>query len=701
MKRFSLLTGLVTALCVGSPTMASDWFSVPTGLDDCPVHTVEFEPGQFWNGNYFAATEEGVIRGDGLLGNWEIVGSDYPGLPAYSVHRRQGAGWSKHMINRTALPHATGVGIADLGGSGYADIVVAAKDGSDKVVWYENRRSGELVQFFWDQHVIGEPAVGAREVSIGDLDNDGDPDIAVALRDEDCIVWYERSWSTDDPPELIWIRHDVGDALAGPRGVFIADVNADSRPDIVAGGMNVDTVVWIEAPPNPAQSDAWITHYVDTALDGVKGVHASDIDQDGDLDIVAAGRDAGHVVWYQQESLVPEVWTKRFIDTGLAGAVSVWAGDLTGDGRPDVAVTAKTADKVMLYEGPDDVTGPWNSVVVDPFLDAACAIAAGDLDGDGRTDLVATGKDAQVVAWYRAPWNGSHPWQKLVIDDDAGSAMGVTVGDLDGDGHLDVVSTNLEGQVNRYLNNIGELLCAQSEGSGACESDGIYRWHDDAGRWEASFWCGRPFFIDEDPHNPGVFACGSQEGLYLSANLVDWREVGAGSLPDTIRCIWYHPEQRGVLLVGTNSGIYRSTNGGESWYLIGGAPTLPVRDITAFRGGDGVSNELCLYASLGMGTFSDSVCRSTDGGATWEHFAWCYKPQCVAPGMTVPNTPLCVLIGTAEGGILAYAFNGQYLGTLNAGLESPTVNCLAYDPSASLPMILFAGTDDGLYARTL
>ena len=81
---------------------------------------------QFGEGAYFAGTEQGVYKGLGLGGQWRGMGLDYPGLGARSILYRRGSGWIKHQINATDLQGATGVGIGDIDGSDYPDIVVAA-----------------------------------------------------------------------------------------------------------------------------------------------------------------------------------------------------------------------------------------------------------------------------------------------------------------------------------------------------------------------------------------------------------------------------------------------------------------------------------------------------------------------------------------------------------------------------------------------
>ncbi|MGD9141723.1 MAG: hypothetical protein PVJ42_09305, partial [bacterium] len=203
----------------------------------------------------------------------------------------EGAYWTKTVINETPLPGACGVGTGDLNGSHYADVIVAAKDVGDRVVWYENPHPPP-VPVFWAKHGVDSLADGAREIAVADIDRDDDLDIIVAVRDENIIVWYENSFIS---PTAAWPMYQVG-SLLGPRGVVTAYVNADTLIDIVAGGMAESTVVWYEAPLDPA-SGAWVAHTVDDSLRGVKGVFAIDLDGDSDTDIVAAGRDCNDVVW--------------------------------------------------------------------------------------------------------------------------------------------------------------------------------------------------------------------------------------------------------------------------------------------------------------------------------------------------------------------------------------------------------------------
>ncbi len=682
-RQFLILVAV--ALLATVPARGYEWYHVRVDSVDHPTYEI-----QFAEGVCLAGTEGGVFRGLGAE-PWHGMGLEYPGLGAYSILYVEGSGWRKQIINAEAIPGATGVGIGDVDGSGYADIIVAAKDPSDRVVWFQNPLP-DSPALNWTPIDVQSPAWGAREVALADIDGDDDLDIAAALRDEDIIVWYEAG---DDADPVSWERHDVGPAL-GPRGVYVADINADGRPDIVAGSMNDGTVLWFEAPEDPGSGE-WVPHILDTELAGVKGVFACDLDRDDDLDVIAAGRDAGQVVWYEQISVGPCEWDKHIIDPDLPGAVSVWCGNLVGDALPEVAVTAKTSGWVVVYERHDDAPETWVRTIVDDALPEACPLSAGDIDGDGRTDLVAAGKVAGVVAWYRAPsWQGL-PWRKTVIDDDAGSSMGITAGDVDGDGDCDVVATScMEGNVTWYENDQREIYCGFSEGSGLCESDGIYKWHDIQQEWVPSWWCARPYFLTEHPLLPGQYFCGNHYGLFLTSDFVHWEDIGGAALPDSVRCIWFHPDDPTRIMVGTHRGLYRSAPYDPGWERALDVPPLPVMDIETAWPYVGPPEALVL-ASGGMGSFSHCLYRSTDFGASWEHVLTLPQPTDLLQDLTtVGGDPVVMFMGTAGDGIQRVDAAGNILGNLNAGLPDLMIHRMQWDPYIDTPAI-FGCTQGGLY----
>jgi len=98
-----------------------------------------------------------------------------------------------------------------------------------QVVWYENDGNPAAAQ--WKKHIIDRDFPDGFEAVAGDLDRDGDIDVAAtSWRTPGRVVWLENS---GDPREK-WIKHILKDNWISANQVILADFNGDSRPDIAA-----------------------------------------------------------------------------------------------------------------------------------------------------------------------------------------------------------------------------------------------------------------------------------------------------------------------------------------------------------------------------------------------------------------------------------------------------------------------------------
>lgn len=151
--------------------------------------------------------------------------------------------WTKHLIDDKSPCPAHG-NPADMDGDGDLDVVMALgfyyKPGSadpdaslepedNQVVWYEN--SGQPAAGLWQKHVIGPRFDDAFEAVAGDLDGDGDLDVAAtSWRNPGRVVWFENHGD----PKADWTRHMLKDNWRSANQVIIADLNGDGRLDIAA-----------------------------------------------------------------------------------------------------------------------------------------------------------------------------------------------------------------------------------------------------------------------------------------------------------------------------------------------------------------------------------------------------------------------------------------------------------------------------------
>ena len=93
----------------------------------------------------------------------------------------------------------------------------------------------------------------------------------------------------------------------------------------------------------------WQKHEIDIEINKPVVVCAADIDDDIDLDLIAAGEQDDDVIFYENLGGTPISWTKHTIDGNLDGANDIITADIDGDSYQDVIVTGFNANKVVWY----------------------------------------------------------------------------------------------------------------------------------------------------------------------------------------------------------------------------------------------------------------------------------------------------------------------------------------------------------------
>jgi hypothetical protein len=207
---------------------------------------------------------------------------------------------------------------------------------------------------------------------------------------------------------------------------LIADLNSDGQNEVVIGGKKGQgNIVWYEAPD-------WRRNTIGTARLEAGGVML-DITGNGLPDMVA-GNDWGgcELYWFENPGPPHENWPRRLIENELYKFHDQAVGDVDGDGRDELVVLSQQSKVVAYYDIPDDPrVSPWprecRHVVCDDLEVEGVAVV--DLDGDGELEIVAG------PYWFKRA-GGS--WQRHPIAPDFVLTC-VAVGDLDGDGRPEVV----------------------------------------------------------------------------------------------------------------------------------------------------------------------------------------------------------------------------------------------------------------------
>ncbi|MEQ9402859.1 MAG: FG-GAP-like repeat-containing protein [Cyclobacteriaceae bacterium] len=152
--------------------------------------------------------------------------------------------------------------------------------------------------------------VWTNDQQLADLDGDGDLDFIVVERFVG-LAWAENR--LNEASNDIGPKQSIGSLNQDPKTVRIADFDGDGDPDLVAISRNDDKVVWYENRLDELSADFSIEITVGLTADGPVQVEVGDMDNDGDLDVIALSDNDDELIWF--ENLLTGVCTTPTIDS--------------------------------------------------------------------------------------------------------------------------------------------------------------------------------------------------------------------------------------------------------------------------------------------------------------------------------------------------------------------------------------------------
>ncbi len=313
--------------------------------------------------------------------------------------------------------------------------------------------SGTLTQAFTQPTPLGP-----NTIVFADLDNDGRPDIVIGNGSARSISIL-RNLSTNSP--LTAASFDTPIQIpftpAGPYKIRAADIDGDGKLDLLVAGIPMAQVSILRNTTEPGGPITFAPSVdLPTGAD-CRFAQAADLDGDGKLDIVTANY-GGNTISILKNigapgAITPDSFAPRVDLPTPAGPYEIAIGDLDGDSRPDIAV-ATYAQSISIYR---NVTTAGlldtNSFVrVDfPAPTEADTIELGDVDGDGLLDVVIGSVAPYTMAVYRNLGITPFSTNSLAgrIEFNTGHWVhNVALADFDGDGKPDIA---LDGELASYV----------------------------------------------------------------------------------------------------------------------------------------------------------------------------------------------------------------------------------------------------------
>ncbi|MHC4500562.1 MAG: FG-GAP repeat domain-containing protein [Planctomycetota bacterium] len=301
--------------------------------------------------------------------------------------------WVKHVVDvdfgrvHVVLP-------LDIDGDRDTDIVGSDVEGG-ALVWWENV-SGKGTS--WQKQMIDTDCGDELLVFGADIDGDRDIDVVGATHLGGGIYWWENSSGRGTD----WVKHVVDSNTdkdyCRTHCLRLADMDWDGDVDIVASAGRESGINWWENPKS--KGEEWARHYVVGSDGEVESVFPADLDGDGDMDLVGSIRDHDGLTWWENTNRTATEWVKHVVDSTYTDEQVVDAADMDNDGDLDIVASSRRINSINWWENRNGKATEWAKHVMNNDFDEAFSCYAADMDDDGKLDVLAVGRSGSEIAWF-------------------------------------------------------------------------------------------------------------------------------------------------------------------------------------------------------------------------------------------------------------------------------------------------------------
>jgi hypothetical protein len=307
--------------------------------------------------------------------------------------------------------------------------------GKDTMVWYQQQANGSFTRFLIDNEKINL----SHSEGVQDIDGDGDLDIMMGQASTGTTIdWWENPYP-NYVANVPWVRREVYSGTRFYHDGIWGDFDGDGADEYISWNQVSRQLLKFEKPSNPRTSGHWpVTSIFTWSGDDhrYRGADAIDINLDGKLDFV------GGCGWFEHTG--GTAFVQHPIDDSF-GYSQIKAGQLIAGGRPEVLCLKELeSGPLRMYRWTGSA---WQGTTLVADVYNAHTLEIGDINKDGHLDIMfaeigtssLTTTENPNAGLYVLYGNGNGAFTLQTVFEGQGHLEG-QLADIDNDGDLDIVT---------------------------------------------------------------------------------------------------------------------------------------------------------------------------------------------------------------------------------------------------------------------
>ncbi|HHZ73791.1 MAG TPA: VCBS repeat-containing protein [Candidatus Poseidoniales archaeon] len=351
-------------------------------------------------------------------------------------------------VNKFTGSNQYNIALGDINADGLPDAVVSDYTRTRIYLNYQGMLHSDIDVYLTIDGVLSDTVTGGggpssvwnqmvssyNGVELGDVDGDGDIDLAICSTNEARIYLNGGSAISST---AIWSQ-----ALTSPKSIALGDVDGDGDLDLAVGFTNAPIKIYLNNGNGFSSTNSWETS------SNVKNsdLEWGDINGDGLIDLVSASASENNKIFFNHQ--LGLITTPGWYSYGSYSSGDISLGDVNGDGFLDMLVGNRNqVDRLyMNLNGELQRNSSWQSSASDYTFSTSMA----DSDGDGDLDIAIGSEDSVRLYFNRGSVLSSQSTWQSTSNADVNS---IAFGDLDGDGWNEMVTNH--GTIELFRNNGG------------------------------------------------------------------------------------------------------------------------------------------------------------------------------------------------------------------------------------------------------